>query len=550
MEKLVAGDKCVICKELKPVVVSFKRANIEWKKKYKKYLGQNALVLSLFGNDTVMLKMENREVYKFPKDSIKRSEANRDEYSTDHETRGHSKMKKTPNVQFDVFGDEFNSSTSSEEVQKQEIFDDQRFKYHGETYRKQDTPVTIEYAELHEVLVALNLQMYYGDLVREGFESMEYLKHVQFNDLIATGLKRGHARRLFQAMNEYRSNPCYNFRAYPQKRRSSRSSLISPTSSSSSWRSSSISRFSIPEYDPYVPVDTENPSVVDNLLMNNSFGAQQLSSEVESSRTRRWSNSSSLLSESHSNGNSNEGGYMIIPFVQRPLGFGIMTPISIGSMVSSITDGRLKKKGLCLGLPLLWINDTNVSKCNIEETANILSYVELPFTVTFGLKPNFEAVMMMKNSKSYPCAVGNISTRTRKVTASYNGSPFKLNNIEKISNYNRLKHMSQIEKEIPQRSSTQNLYKLPTPRQFSPKVVSNSATYVNRLNGVYTKSPKAVSRFAVKQLPCDGNKQPSGVQMGNLPVERYLSNSMKKKTTTILRMRNGITCLGQTSRVV
>jgi len=549
MEKLVAGDKCVICKELKPVVVSFKRANIEWKKKYKKYLGQNALVLSLFGNDTVMLKMENREVYKFPKDSIKRLEANKDEYSTDHETRGHSKMKMTPNVQFNIDGDEFNSSTSSEEVLKQEIFDDQRCKDHGETHRKQKTPVAIEYAELHEVLEALNLQMYYGDLVREGFESLEYLKHVQFTDLIAIGLKRGHARRLLRAINEYRSNPCYNFRAYPQKRRSFRSSLASPRSTSS-WQSSTLSRLSIPEYEPYVPVDTENTSMIDNLSMNNSFSFQQLSSEVESARTRRSSSSSSFFSESHSNGISNEGGYMIIPFAQRPLGFGIMSPISIGSMVSSITDGRLKLKGLCPGLPLLWINDSNVSKCNIEETANILSCVELPFTVTFGLKPNFEAVMMMKNSESNPFAVQIISSRPRKVTPTYNGSPFKLSNIEKISNYNRIKHRREIKKEIPQRSSTQNLYKVPTPRQFSHKVVRNNSTYVNRLDEIYKKSPKTFCGFAVKQLPCDGNKQLSRAKNGNLPVERYLSNSMQKKTTTILRERNGITCIGHTSRVV
>ena len=71
MEKLVVGQKCMISNELE-LVLSFKRANLEWKKKYKKFLGQPAQVLALFGDNTVMLKFGSGNVFKFPIDCVKR----------------------------------------------------------------------------------------------------------------------------------------------------------------------------------------------------------------------------------------------------------------------------------------------------------------------------------------------------------------------------------------------------------------------------------------------------------------------------------------------
>jgi len=525
MEKLGVGKKCTISNELESLVVSFKKANIRWKKKYKRYLGQKALVLSLFGTDTVMLKMENGQVYKFPKDCIERSEATRDEFVKGHETCGHSNMTLTSNDQLNVFGDKCNSITFSREVVKQEFSGDQSFK------DNEAIPVNKEYADLNEVLEALNLQKYYRNLVREGCVSLKCLERIQFSDLVAIGLKRGHARRLIRAMNEHRANPSFKFRdieRYLRKRNSFGSSRSSLISSSSSWQSSSISQLSIPEYEPYAPNDYENPHMIDNLSMKNSFGFELASSELEAVSARRSSFSSSSFSESHSNGTLKDGGYMIIPFVQRPLGFGIMSRISVGSIVSSITDCRLKLKGLCLGLPLLRINKYDVSKCNIEETANRLSSVELPFTLTFGMKPDLKSkqrVMAMRNTKWYPCTVKRKSIRPRKVTVKYDGSSFKLNNIEKISRCNRIKHTTQ--------------------KQFSTKVVRNNATCKNRPE-VSKKSPTTPSGFEDKHLSCKGNRPPSGRNMETLLLQQYFSNRLLQTSLKEI----GITPVCEISRLL
>merc|ERR1719445_824826 len=137
-----------------------------------------------------------------------------------------------------------------------------------------------------------------------------------------------------------------------------------------------------------------------------------------------------------------EDGYLIIPFDKRPLGFGIMSPLFVGTMVSTITDELLKKKGLGLGLPLLSINNFDVTAHGLENVANILSRVELPFTVTFGLQPYFkpgQKVMVSTNNKWYPATVVKMSKTTRKVTVKYDNNPFRFSNTEKIADYNRIK---------------------------------------------------------------------------------------------------------------
>jgi len=137
-----------------------------------------------------------------------------------------------------------------------------------------------------------------------------------------------------------------------------------------------------------------------------------------------------------------EDGFLIIPFDRRPLGFGIMSPLFVGTMVSTITDDGLKKKGLGLGLPLLSINNYDVTQQGLEEIAGILSSASLPFTVTFGLQPYFkpgQKVMVQTNNRWYPATVVKMSKSSRKVTVKYDNNPFKFSNTEKISDYNRIK---------------------------------------------------------------------------------------------------------------
>merc|ERR1719397_1508472 len=111
-------------------------------------------------------------------------------------------------------------------------------------------------------------------------------------------------------------------------------------------------------------------------------------------------------------------------------------------MVSTINDLALKEKGVGLGLPLLSINDIDVANEGLEDVAKMLSCVDLPFSVTFGLQPYFKSgqkVIVSKNNKWYSAVVLKMSKTTRKVTVKFEDSPFLFSNTEKIADYNRIR---------------------------------------------------------------------------------------------------------------
>jgi len=521
----------MISNELEPFVLSFKRANIEWKKKYKKYLGQPAQVLSLFGDNGVMLKFENGSVFRFPVDCVKRSEAYGEELKIYHETKGQSKNSFKIVFDAEVFVDEFNLSTSHDSNIKQD--DVRKSKGHGWTDTKQssssnDDTFKAKKFSMREVLWALNLQDYYKNLLSEGYDSLEYLEKANFRDLIASGMKRGHARRLLRAIKEYRVDPNYIFPSKgrsSQKRTSFCSSVPSPTSSSASWKSFSISRSSIPEYEPYTPNDFEDILMSDALRksFSDNFSPRQ-SSDLGFGISRRPSSSTTNFSESQSNAICDDSGYLVIPFTKRPLGFGIMSPLKIGAMISSIIDEGLTWKRLCIGLPLLKINDCNVSTYNVEDVVSILCSVSLPFTITFGLKPYFEPgqkLMVLRNSQWWPCTVENMSHS--KVIVKYDGCPF-FNNIEKISDYNRLKPHDKVGLEISRESFPLKFYKVPTQTQVSPHVACTNVSFEN--GGYETQKQSEKSQSFIS----NDTNQPSEVKRRNFMERQYLNNYTKKIT--------------------
>jgi len=492
MAKLAVGQKCTITEELQPFVLSFKLANMVYKKKYKKYLGRSAQVLSLFRNGTVMLKMDDGFVFKFPSGSIKRAETNRNQ--TAH---GHSKKHLTPPTDRPI-GDKFKFSTSSNEHLNQKRTDE-RLKSPEFDVKNQssdavdDKSILKEPGEIWYFLEALNLHDYHENLVSEGFESLDYLKHVTFRDLVDLGLKRGHARRLLRAMREYRRNSSLDIQAKNrklQKRLSSCSSLTtSTTSSANTLYSISISHSSIPEYEQYLPNDSEHFLRIDEIKTN----SKEL---IDREFSQRYSFSSSDSSPSVI---GRDEGYLVIPFTKRPLGFGIMFPFSDRAMVSSIMDEGLKIKGLCLGLPLHEINGCNICGFTVDEVVNMISYVKLPFTITFCLTPYFktgERVMVLKRGKWYPCTIARTSKNTRKVTVTYDGSPFRINNTEKISDYNRIKPFDIAGAEIAQQSSP---HKAPSHTQCSPKLVTNKVRDVSMGNRVQKQRPPIIIGAAQKE---------------------------------------------------
>jgi len=538
MSKLAVGQKCIITEELQPFVVSFKRANMVCKKKYKKYLGESAHVLSLFRNGTVMLKMDDGLVSKFPSDTIKWVETNGDKWNRNQITHGHSKNHLTP-PPAGPFGDKIKYTTSTDEIQNQWRADVKpKSSYRIVKKRSSDLAdgksVAKEPCEIWNVLEALNLHDYHENLVSEGFESLDYLKYVTFSDLVDLGLKRGHARRLLRAMQKYRANPSINFRAKSRKlhkRLSLCNSLTSTTSSSNTLQSISISHSSIPEDEQYLPNDSEHFQRIDEIKTNNKelidLGYSERDLEACLSRRSSYSFSSSDSSPSVI---GRDEGCLVIPFTKRPLGFGIMFPLSDRAMVSSIIDEGLKIKGLCVGLPLHEINGCNIYGFTVDEVVNMLAHVKLPLSVTFCLTPYFktgERVMVLKRGKWYPCTIGKTYKNTRKVTVTYDGSPFKLNNTEKISNYNRIKNFDIVGPEIAQQSSP---HKVDNQAQCSPKLVSNKARDVSIGNSVQKQSPVIMSGAAHKESHrVKGNKKSSG-------RKRHQLRQQREKTTEILKV--------------
>jgi len=522
MDKVIVGKKCVISEQLEPLIGSFKSANIEWKKKYKKYLGQSAVVLSLYGDDSVMLKFQSGKVYKFPRHCVSRSERIRDELR--RENRRDSRRKKSFEIKLDddVLFAEINSRASPEDVQIQERPVDRSSKEEGCTDMNQlnnsndDTMKTKVFGQMWEFLEALNLQDYHRKLVEDGFESLEYLENAKFSDLIAAGMKLGHARRLLRAMKEYRASPIDNFQSRHKnvvKRASCCSSQTSMTGSCASSRSSNLSRTSMPD-------------------VHNDFEDLQSVSDLGVSYSRRLSNSTSSLSESQSSTISTEGGYLIIPFTKRPLGFGIMSPLCVGAMVSSILDEELKGKRLCLGLPLLKINHCCVSSYNVEEIAIMLSCMNVPLTVTFGLNPYFgqgQRLTVMKNNRWYECTVEDMSNS--KVTVRYEDSSLGLNNIEKISDYNRIKQCSRPGANLLQQVFHYKLSKVPYLKQVSPQLTHCNSSDNSRGDEDQNGSGISLGGSANYQQfsRCNDAEQPALQKRRR----QHLSNYMKKTNERI-----------------
>lgn len=316
-----------------------------------------------------------------------------------------------------------------------------------------EDPEDIKQNELLAFLTNLNLHKCHQDLIEDGFETVDDVKAATMDDFLSVGMKRGHARRLFKACETLKEKPEMGYqevnrnlqkRASFQGHRQSLMNALNPRQVAMLQEDAQIGLATVNEYpqpavggvyqtDGYQDPGPAFPSI------HTQQAPPQITSPSGNARSQRTDSTSSNLSVWE------EDGYLIIPFDKRPLGFGIMSPLFVGTMVSTITDETLKKKGLGLGLPLLSINNFDVTNHGLESVANILSRVELPFTVTFGLQPYFkpgQKVMVSTNNKWYNATVIKMSKTTRKVTVKYDGNPFRFSNTEKIADYNRIKQPS------------------------------------------------------------------------------------------------------------
>jgi len=552
MEKLVAGEKCTIYEQqLEPLTVSFKRKNIVWKKKYKKYVGQDALVLSLFGDDTIMLKMKNGKIIQFPLESVKRSESQGDDLNKDHEVGGHMKKTLTPSTKVNdrSEGDDLALSMSTREMLKNQkpenlVTEEDKNQLMNSNRRKLSKK---KINKMYEVLEALNLSEYYRSLTREGFESLEYLKYAEFEDLRALGLKRGHARRLIWAMEQYRANPRYDFQK--RNRRKKASFCCSQTSTSSSnatLKSSIVSLSSIAEHES----DESNNFEHSDDLHKNSNESCGWQSELEGSSIRRSSGSASLSSEWHSNERGEDGGYLIVPFTKSSLGFGFMSPFFLGTIVTSIMDKRLKMMGLKIGLPLVQINDKDVSRCSAKEVACILACVGIPCTITFRLEPYYEAGEIdMANNKLYPGVHEGMSHNPEEDTVMDYGSK----STGWHSDYDCRKPLGNLRKIQPQ-SFLQKRCKESSERLCSSEVSGNVKTPFEKRGEDVQNQLLHCGFVGMQQSYNDKDyTQSLAGRRRNAPIHRYMRTGTNKKMTAILQANlkaNVDTAIGYISKMV
>jgi len=309
-------------------------------------------------------------------------------------------------------------------------------------------PESSDILKMKHFLEIFNLQVHSNGLINEGFESLSDLDNAEMEDLLAVGMKRGHARRLFRALKEYKANSgcCVDETRRHMQRCSSfgsnRGSFLNSMQDDKIVNTHLYGQPTIPDWG-ISSTRSRSQSVPFASGMENNY--QSICYQNSNTHPTQFISSMKHIPVVANNRNSfrgGEDGYVTIYFDQRPIGFGTMSPLVTGTMVSTITDDSLKTKGLDLGLPLLLVNNLDVSQSTLEEVAIVLTQMELPFNITFGLQPYFKAgqkVEVLSNNKWYAATVIKMVKSTRKVAVKYDNSPFMFSNTEKIADYTRIR---------------------------------------------------------------------------------------------------------------
>jgi len=131
-----------------------------------------------------------------------------------------------------------------------------------------------------------------------------------------------------------------------------------------------------------------------------------------------------------------------IVFLKRPLGFGIMSPLGVGAMVSSVQDPDLKKKGLFPGTPITAVGRTDVREMTLQDVARVMSSASLPMAINFSKNQYFKAgdkVMVQYKDKWWKTTIKKFDAGNRKLAVSYDDRPFRFKNSEIISDFTRIR---------------------------------------------------------------------------------------------------------------
>jgi len=138
----------------------------------------------------------------------------------------------------------------------------------------------------------------------------------------------------------------------------------------------------------------------------------------------------------------NDAGMYRVVFLERPLGFGIMSPLGTGVMVSSVQDEELMKKGLVPGTPILAVGGINVQHSSLAVVARVLSRVKFPVSIGFSKEMYFkpgDKVLVQFKDEWYRTTIKKFDPRARRVSVSYDDKPFRFKNYEHIQDFTRIR---------------------------------------------------------------------------------------------------------------
>ena len=133
-------------------------------------------------------------------------------------------------------------------------------------------------------------------------------------------------------------------------------------------------------------------------------------------------------------------------FMKRPFGFGIMSPLGTGVMVSSVQDKTLLDKEMMPGTPILAVENFDVRESTLATVARLMSSVKLPMSLTLGrvkyFKPN-DKVLVQYRDVWYKTTVQNFNPKTRRILVTYDDKPFRFKNSEKIQDFTRIRKIEE-----------------------------------------------------------------------------------------------------------
>jgi len=160
-------------------------------------------------------------------------------------------------------------------------------------------------------------------------------------------------------------------------------------------------------------------------------------SEVENSKAEAQANGGSLPKAVDP-----ADDCFIAYFNSRPLGFGIMSPLGNGAMVSSVQDRKLQEKGIIPGTPILRVGGKDVGELPLARVARMISETQLPMMIEFSREQYFEEgdkVLVQYNDQWYQTTITDFNAAHRKLSVKYDNKPFRFKNSEVIQDFTRIR---------------------------------------------------------------------------------------------------------------